>query len=68
MSMSHPIPSSPIPSSPTPLSEIKIQRAFRAIAGCFFVLGLIVPTLFTQFPTIRENLEIEEQQIIFLSS
>lgn len=45
------------------LSEIQIQRAFRAIAGGFFVLGWLVPTMFAQFPTIRERLEIEEWQI-----
>ena len=41
-----------------------IQRAFRAIAGGFFVLGWLVPTLFAQFPTIRENHEIEEGHIV----
>ena len=46
-----------------PLTEQQIQRAYRAIAGCFFMLGWLIPTLFAQFPTIRENLEIEEWQI-----
>ena len=45
------------------LNETEIQRAFRAIAGCFFVLGLLVPTMFAQFPTVRERLGIEEWDI-----
>ncbi len=54
-------PSAPLMKSG--MSEQRTQRAFRAIAGCFFLLGWLIPTLFAQFPTMRENLHIEEWQI-----
>ena len=47
------------------LSEIQIQRAFRATAGCFFVIGLLLPTLFAQFPLMEARFGLSENEIAF---
>ena len=51
------------PNMMTPLSEQKIQRAFRATAGCFFVIGWLIPTMLAQMPLIRERLDLSEDRI-----
>ena len=47
------------------LSEQQIQRSFRAIAGCLFVLGWLVPTMLAQFPTILARLDLDERHVTY---
>ena len=48
---------------PQALHQEQIHKCFRATAGCFFILGWLIPTLFAQFPTVRDKLGIEEWHI-----
>ena len=43
--------------------ERQIQRTFRSIAGCFFVIGWLIPTMLAQMPLIRERLDLSEDRI-----
>ena len=45
------------------LTENQIQRAFRATAGCLFVIGLVIPSMLAQMPIIRERLDLTEDRI-----
>lgn len=47
------------------LTEQQIKRTFRAIAAGFFVLGLTVPTMLSQFPTLMGRLDLEEWHVTF---